>query len=187
MPRSRIRYLIPIFLGALLLAGFFLLVNTTKTSAQCGSQASSCKNCHETQSQDPVNNDGTAWHSQHAQIDACVSCHAGNPQSTDQTQAHTGMVAWDSDIKAGCASCHPDDYTTLAQEYATTLGVSIGAAGNQPLPQLPQQLHPSQLRRWRPCLVEVEGELSSANPVASITSNSTSKPCWENIRSTGGM
>jgi hypothetical protein len=129
MSFRRMRYLIPIFLGALLIAGFFLLLNTTKTRAQCGSQASSCKNCHETQAQDPVNNDGTAWHTQHAQIDACVSCHAGNPQSTDETQAHTGMVPWYADIKAGCASCHPDDYTTLAQEYATTLGVSIGAAG----------------------------------------------------------
>ncbi len=137
MPRSRIRYLIPIFLGAMLMAGFFLLVNTTKTSAQCGSQASSCKNCHETQSQDPVNNDGTAWHSQHAQIDACVSCHVGNPQSTDKTQAHTGMLAWESDIKAGCASCHPSDYTTLAQEYATTLGVTLGGGGTAPIAVTP--------------------------------------------------
>ncbi len=129
MLHPRIRYQIPIIMGALLLAGFFLVLNTTRTSAQCGSQASSCKNCHETQAQDPVNNDGTAWHTQHAQIDACVSCHAGNPQSTDKTQAHTGMVTWYSDIKAGCASCHPNDYAPLAQEYATTLGVTIGAAG----------------------------------------------------------
>lgn len=129
MLHPRIRYLIPIFLGAVLVSGFFLLLTTTRTSAQCGSQASSCKNCHETQNQDPVNNDGTTWHTQHAQIDACVSCHAGNPQSTDKTQSHTGMVPWHSDIKAGCASCHPNDYTQLAQEYATTLGVTIGASG----------------------------------------------------------
>jgi hypothetical protein len=129
MPNHRIRTVIPILLGIGLLAGFFLLLPAIHADAQCGSQASSCKNCHETQSKDPVNNDGTAWHTQHAQIDACVSCHAGNPQSTDQTQAHAGMVAWYSDIKAGCASCHPDDYQQLAQEYATTLGVTIGAAG----------------------------------------------------------
>ncbi len=132
MPHPRIRYLIPIFLGALLIAGFFLLVNTTRTSAQCGSQASSCKNCHETQNQDAVNNDGTAWHTQHAQIDACVSCHAGNPQSTDKAQAHTGMVPWYSDVKAGCASCHPSDYEPLAQEYATTLGMTLGGGGTTP-------------------------------------------------------
>jgi hypothetical protein len=132
MPHPRIRYLIPIFLGALLIAGFFILTTTTRTSAQCGSQASSCKNCHETQGEDPVNSDGTTWHTQHAQIDACVSCHAGNPQSTDKTQSHTGMVPWNSDVKAGCASCHPNDYIQLAQEYATTLGVTLGEAGTVP-------------------------------------------------------
>jgi hypothetical protein len=129
MPHTKHRYLIMIVIGALLIAIVFLVMDTKKTSAQCCSQASSCKNCHETQGADPVNGDGTAWHSEHAQIDACVSCHAGNPQSTDKTQAHTGMVPWESDIKAGCASCHPSDYTDLAQKYATTLGVTIGGGG----------------------------------------------------------
>lgn len=132
MPTRRIRYLIPILLGAIIIASLWILLPATKTSAQCGSQASSCKNCHETQGQDPVNNDGTTWHTQHQQIDACVSCHAGNPQATDETQAHTGMVPWDSDVKAGCYSCHPDDYMQLAQQYATTLGVTLGAAGTAP-------------------------------------------------------
>jgi hypothetical protein len=138
MPSLRNRYLILIFLGAFLIAGFFLLLPATPTRAQCGSQASSCKNCHETQGQGPVNNDGTDWHSQHAQIDACVNCHAGNPQSTDKTQSHTGMVSWYSDIKAGCASCHPDDYLQLAQLYATTLGVTVGAVGTAPTSGTPQ-------------------------------------------------
>jgi hypothetical protein len=138
MPHPRIRYLIPIFLGALLIAGFFLLLNTTRTSAQCGSQASSCKNCHETQGEDPVNNDGTTWHTQHAQIDACVSCHAGNPQSTDITASHSGMVPWNSDVKAGCASCHPSDYEQLAQVYATTLGVTLGGGGTSPAAVTPE-------------------------------------------------
>jgi hypothetical protein len=132
MPTRRIRYLIPILLGAIIIAGLLILLPASKTSAQCGSQASSCKNCHETQGQDPVNNDGTTWHTQHQQIDACVSCHAGNPQATDETQAHTGMVPWDSDVKAGCYSCHPDDYMQLAQQYATALGVTLGAAGTVP-------------------------------------------------------
>jgi hypothetical protein len=79
-----------------------------------------------------VNTDGTAWHTQHAQIDACVSCHAGNPQSTDKDQSHTGMVAWSEDVKAGCAMCHPDDYTQLAQVYATTLGVTLGEGVTSP-------------------------------------------------------
>ncbi len=132
MPTHRNRYLIPIFLGAILIAGFFLLLPATEASAQCGSQASSCKDCHEMQGEDPVNNDGTAWHTQHTQIDACISCHAGNPQSTDKDQSHTGMVPWESDVKAGCAMCHPDDYMALAQEYATTLGVTLGEGGALP-------------------------------------------------------
>ncbi len=132
MQNPRIRYLIPIFLGAILIAGFFLLQPAKEARAQCGSQASSCKDCHETQGLDPVNNDGTAWHTQHAQIDACVSCHAGNPQSTDKDQSHAGMVPWESDVKAGCAMCHPDDYTQLAQGYATTLGVTLGEGGTVP-------------------------------------------------------
>jgi hypothetical protein len=127
MPNPRIRYLIPIFLGALLIAGFFLFLNTTRTSAQCGSQASSCKNCHETQAQDPVNNDGTAWHTSHAFGDFCYICHGGNSQTTDKTQAHTGMVAPLSDIKAACQQCHPNDLEARAQVYATALGVEIGS------------------------------------------------------------
>jgi hypothetical protein len=138
MPTHRNRFLIPIFLGAILIAGFTLLLPATETNAQCGSQASSCKNCHETQGEDSVNTDGTTWHTQHAQIDACVSCHAGNPQSTDKTQSHSGMVPWSSDVKAGCAMCHPDDYLQLAQEYATTLGVTLGEAGSAPVSGTPE-------------------------------------------------
>jgi hypothetical protein len=39
------------------------------------------------------------------------------------------MVPWYSDVKAGCASCHPSDYEQLAQQYATTLGVTLGGGG----------------------------------------------------------
>ncbi len=132
MQKTRKYYLIPIFLSAILIAGVALLLPSRSASAQCGSQASSCKNCHEVQGAMPVNTDGTAWHTQHAQIDACVNCHAGNPQTADKTQAHTGMVAWDSDLKAGCYSCHPKDYQQLAQGYAATLGTSAGAAATTP-------------------------------------------------------
>jgi hypothetical protein len=124
-------------LALVFLAGSLLLLPIPTANAQCGSQASSCKNCHETQGQKPVNNDGTAWHTEHQQIDACVNCHAGNPQSMDKAASHTGMVPWESDVKAGCFTCHPDDYMAKAQIYATTLGVTLGggapsAAATQP-------------------------------------------------------
>ena len=111
----------------LITVGIFILLPAQPVSAQCGSQASSCKNCHETQAQDPVNNDGTAWHTQHAFGDFCYLCHAGNNQATDKTAAHTGMVDPLSDIVASCKSCHANDYQAKAQIYATTLGVSIGS------------------------------------------------------------
>ena len=91
--------------------------------AQCGSQASSCKTCHETQSQDPVNNDGTGWHESHAFGDFCYICHAGNQQATDKIAAHEGMVPPLSDVKASCQSCHPSDLNQRVEVYTKVLGV----------------------------------------------------------------
>ncbi len=130
MNRKRITLLI-VAIGVLLVTGSFFLMTATPAAAQCGSQASSCKNCHETQAQDPVNADGTAWHTQHAFGDFCYICHAGNNQATDKVAAHTGMVAPLSDINASCQSCHPTDTLVKAQIYGTTLGqvVSTGGTG----------------------------------------------------------
>jgi hypothetical protein len=117
-------------------AGVLLVVATsiwlgsaTPASAQCGSQASSCKNCHEVQGEDPVNNDGTGWHQSHAFGDFCYICHAGNNQATDKTEAHTGMVPPLSDVKASCQQCHVADLDDRAQVYASALGVDINTGG----------------------------------------------------------
>ena len=125
----------------LIAVGIFFLMPAQHVSAQCGSQASSCKNCHETQAQDPVNNDGTVWHTQHAFGDFCYLCHAGNNQATDKAAAHTGMVDPLKDVVAACKSCHAKDYAAKAQIYANTLGVKIGtgaapavSTGSQPAP-----------------------------------------------------
>ncbi len=130
------------FLGAgfilLVAVGMLFMLPPSPASAQCGSQASSCKNCHETQAQDPVNNDGTAWHTQHAFGDFCYLCHAGNNQSTDKTAAHTGMVAPLADIDANCKTCHPADTLAKAQVYATTLGQQIGTGGGGAAPAATQ-------------------------------------------------
>src|SRR5512147_1351887 len=82
--------------------------------AQCGSQASSCKNCHEIQGKDPVNTDGTRWHQSHAFGDFCYICHGGNSQATEAEAAHTAMVAPMSDVQAACAQCHPNDLQARA-------------------------------------------------------------------------
>lgn len=129
--QSKKSYLIPIVIGILLIIiSGFAFVGVKPASAQCGSQASSCKNCHEVQGKDPVNNDGTSWHQSHAFGDFCYICHGGNQQATDQDTAHTGLVAPLSDIKASCQSCHPNDLQARAQVYASALGVEIGSTTN---------------------------------------------------------
>jgi hypothetical protein len=104
---------------------------------QCGSQASSCKNCHEVQAEKPVNNDGTGWHESHAFGDFCVFCHAGNDQSTDKIAAHIGMVPPLSDVKSACQQCHTADLMDRAQVYATILNVKLGDAESTPNPTAP--------------------------------------------------
>jgi hypothetical protein len=114
-------------LGFVLLSGLIFFWPSGEAKAQCGSQASSCKNCHEVQAKDPVNADGTGWHQSHAFGDFCYICHAGNYQSMDEATAHTGMVAPLTDVKAACQSCHLSDLMERAHVYATALGVEIGS------------------------------------------------------------
>jgi hypothetical protein len=121
----------------LVLATGLWLATATPADAQCGSQASSCKNCHEVQGQKSVNNDGTGWHQSHAFGDFCYLCHAGNQQATDKAAAHTGMVPPLSDIKASCQQCHPKDLDARAQVYATKLGIQVGAPAAAVEPSVP--------------------------------------------------
>ena len=129
MQRKKL-FLMPVVAGLLIVivSGIALAI-TQAAHAQCGSQASTCKNCHEVQGQKPVNNDGTAWHTSHAFGDFCYICHGGNQQATDKTAAHTGMVPPLSDIKASCGSCHPNDLQARAKVYADKLGIQVGAGG----------------------------------------------------------
>lgn len=106
------------------------------TELQCGSQASSCKNCHEVQAEMPVNNDGTGWHESHAFGDFCIFCHAGNDQATEALAAHTAMVSPLSDVKAACQQCHSADLTERAQVYATILNVSLDNEAKTPIPDV---------------------------------------------------
>ena len=109
-----------------LVAGFWL-ATATPASAQCGSQASSCKDCHEVQGQLSVNADGTGWHQSHAFGDFCYICHGGNTQSTDKAAAHTGMVNPMADVKASCQQCHPKDLDARAKVYTDVLGTGAAA------------------------------------------------------------
>ena len=117
---------------ALVIAASIFLATATPVEAQCGSQASSCKNCHEVQGEMPVNADGTGWHQSHAFGDFCYICHAGNNQATDAAAAHEGMVAPLDDVQAACQQCHVADLDARAQVYADTLGVSFGSGTSAP-------------------------------------------------------
>ena len=117
---------------ALVIAAGVFLATATPVNAQCGSQASSCKNCHEVQAEMPVNADGTSWHQSHAFGDFCYICHAGNNQATDKAAAHEGMVDPLSDVQAACQQCHVADLDARAQVYADALGVTVGSGGAAP-------------------------------------------------------
>ncbi|MBK8987626.1 MAG: hypothetical protein IPM39_16370 [Chloroflexi bacterium] len=114
-----------LFLGSLAL--FIVLTLPKPAQAQCGSSASSCRNCHEIQAQAPVNNDGTNWHEAHAFGDFCEFCHAGNVQATDMDAAHVGMEAPLDNIQVSCGNCHAADLAERADVYAVALGVTVGA------------------------------------------------------------
>jgi hypothetical protein len=101
--------------------GLGLLLFPRPVSAQCGSSASSCKNCHEVQGKAPVNTKGE-WHTAHAFGDFCEFCHGGNVKAG----AHAGLVDPLGDVKASCQSCHANDYMDRAKKYAGTLGTPIG-------------------------------------------------------------
>lgn len=128
--------LVVLGLGIVVASGIALLT-LQPANAQCGSQASSCKNCHETQGKSPVNNDGTGWHQSHAFGDFCYICHGGNNQAVDETAAHASMVAPLSDVQAACAQCHPDDLQARAEVYAVKLGVRVGAPASAPVEATP--------------------------------------------------
>ena len=116
----------------LILAIGIFLATATPAQAQCGSQASSCKNCHEVQGEMSVNADGTGWHQSHAFGDFCYICHAGNNQAKEKAAAHEGMVAPLSDVAAACQQCHVADLDARAQVYADALGVAIGSGTDAP-------------------------------------------------------
>ena len=123
-------------------SGFFLLLALAlaivafvswphPVSAECGSSASSCKDCHEVKKQAPVNTKGE-WHTQHAFGDFCEFCHSGNVKAKDKAAAHVGLANPLADVKASCQSCHPNDYMDRAQKYATALGKPIGSGSAPP-------------------------------------------------------
>lgn len=141
---------------ALVISAGVFLATAAPAQAQCGSQASSCKNCHEVQGKDPVNADGTGWHQSHAFGDFCYICHAGNNQAMDKDAAHEGMVAPLSDVKAACQQCHVNDLEARAKVYADALGVTLGSGPASPAPGM-SEAAPSTGGGSAPAAAPVQG------------------------------
>lgn len=135
MPHRKIAFSF-LFAGItlLLITGIYL-ATALPAHAQCGSQASSCKNCHEVQGEMPVNADGTGWHESHAFGDFCYICHGGNQQATEEAAAHEGMGAPLSDVQAACQQCHVADLQERAQVYAAALGIEVGSGSEASVPE----------------------------------------------------
>jgi len=142
MSRRFFRLLILITVALALPLCVWLLMPQPQASAQCGTQASSCKTCHEIQGKLRVNTKGD-WHVQHSFGDFCVFCHAGDAKAKDKTQAHKGMVKPLEEVSASCAACHESDCNTRAEKYAKTLGVTVGmGSGGPTAPRGPAPLLP---------------------------------------------
>lgn len=110
-------------LGSLLILGLvYWMLPAQRANAQC-KNLSSCKNCHESQAQNPVNAKG-AWHVDHANFDLCYACHGGARDATDKTQAHTGLILKLQDMPASCKQCHAADLDARFTKYAAALNIS---------------------------------------------------------------
>ena len=107
------------------------LLSTPPAFAQCGTQMSSCRNCHEVRGQLKVNTKGD-WHVTHAFGDFCVTCRGGDAKAKDAAPAHAGMMDPMQNLTAACATCHPADLKARADKFAATLGVTAQLGSGAP-------------------------------------------------------
>lgn len=104
--------------GSMLLFVALMMLTTTPVAAQCGSESSSCKTCHEVNGQLPVNQIGI-WHTDHNFEDYCTACHQGDEKSPTANAAHTDMVDVLASAEDNCSSCHANNYEDLMAVYVT--------------------------------------------------------------------
>ncbi len=114
----------PHALTMLALALGFASSLSTRPAAPATAQAagaSSCSTCHEVQGQYPVSEKGP-WHLEHTFGDLCNACHGGNSRAANEESAHAGVTKNPlSRAATTCATCHPDDYASLADHYANLI------------------------------------------------------------------
>ncbi len=108
-----------VILGSGLLVTAGLMLSLQPVAAQCGSESTTCKSCHEVKATYSVNTVGV-WHTDHAADDFCADCHAGNASAADPALAHADMVVV-LDETARCQTCHPDEAEALIATYQEAL------------------------------------------------------------------
>jgi uncharacterized membrane protein YedE/YeeE len=81
------------------------LFHATESRAECGGNASSCVQCHESRGEHPVLTSPAPWHRDHGFGDLCASCHGGDPESLEPEGAHVGLRDPLADASA-CLECH---------------------------------------------------------------------------------
>ncbi|HPH94942.1 MAG TPA: hypothetical protein PKW33_02760 [Anaerolineaceae bacterium] len=157
-----------LFFSCALLLVFFWLQPPHQAQAQCSTQPSSCKTCHETNGEKPVNQNGQ-WHIQHASYDFCAMCHGGNKEAADKETAHQGLVTKFADMPTNCRQCHGSDLESRCQVYSDALGQALPASGLNTGPATgPLGLKPSGVSQPAPAAAPTQ---AAAGKTASTTSN----------------
>ena len=101
-----------------------------------------CKTCHEDQY---YLYDSGKWYCLNETKVGCTECHGGNPGSATKECAHQGLIASPlANDAAVCQDCHPDDYLSKVQTFASVAGI-------RPTPRpystyTPQQLFQPRLK-----------------------------------------
>jgi hypothetical protein len=61
----------------------------------------------------------------------CTFCHGGDPDSLNEGEAHLGLVSQPTvDNAALCQSCHPDDYRSRVEMFASLGGIRTVQTGS---------------------------------------------------------
>ena len=134
--------LIALSIGALLFIGILANVRgATVVYAQLPMATSSCITCHEDQY---YLYDSGKWYCVSEAQERCVNCHAGNFNTLNKEEAHTGLIAKPlSDGGQRCQTCHAQDTEMLIQKTISLTGYhaqikteayipQISASNNQP-------------------------------------------------------
>ena len=80
-----------------------------------------CKTCHEDQY---YLFDSGKWYCLNETKVSCTECHGGNPGSATKECAHQGLIASPlANDAAVCQDCHPDDYLSKVQTFASVAGI----------------------------------------------------------------